>query len=142
MNLLGFILRKEFRQIFRDKTILAMMFLVPTMQLVILPLAMNFEVKNVNVVIVDHDHSSYTQRLIAKINSSGYFTTISYENSYLEAFPFIEDGNADIILELPAGFERNLLREGMQKVGIFVDAINGTKASLGGAYLNAVIADF
>ena len=142
MKVLGFILQKEFRQIFRDKTILAMMFVVPIVQLVILPLAANFEVKNINVVFVDHDHSSYSRKLIDKIGASGYFKVMDYTSSYNEALQMIEKSEADIILEIPHGFERNLFREGSQKVNMSVDAINGTKSSIGGAYLTAVLADF
>ncbi|HTM99887.1 MAG TPA: ABC transporter permease [Pedobacter sp.] len=142
MKVLGFILQKEFRQIFRDKTILAMMFIMPTIQLIIMPLAANFEVKNVNVAYVDHDHSSYSQKLINKIAASGYFKIAGNPNSYKAGLKMIEDGDADLILEIPAGFERNLVREGIQKLNLSVDAINGTKSSLGGGYLTAVIADF
>lgn len=142
MKVLRFILQKEFRQIFRDKTILAMMFFVPTIQLIILPLAANFEVKSVNIVYVDHDHSSYSQKLINKIGSSGYFHIVGAPASYLESMKFIETGDADLILEVPSGFERNLVREGSQKVNIAADAINGTKSNIGNAYLNVVLADF
>lgn len=142
MKVLRFILQKEFRQIFRDKTILAMMFFVPTIQLIILPLAANFEVKNVNIVYVDHDHSSYSQKLINKIGSSGYFRIVGTPPSYLEGLKLIETGDADLILEIPSGFERNLVREGSQKVNIAADAINGTKSNIGNAYLNVVLADF
>ncbi|TCS89005.1 ABC-2 type transport system permease protein [Anseongella ginsenosidimutans] len=142
MNVLRFILQKEFRQIFRDRTILAMMLAVPTIQLIILPLAMNFEVKNVNISVVDHDHSSWSQKLITKIASSGYFRMVSADPSYQEALTHIEKGEADLVLEIPAGFERNLVREGSQQLGIYVDAINGTKAFIGGNYLNSVIRDF
>lgn len=142
MKVLRFILQKEFRQIFRDKTILAMMFAMPIIQLIILPLAANFEVKNVNVVYVDHDHSSYSQKLINKIGSSGYFQIVGTPSSYLEALEFIEKGEADLIMEIPSGFERNLVREGSQKVNIAADAINGTKSNIGYAYLNVVLADF
>ncbi|MBS7254087.1 ABC transporter permease [Flavobacterium branchiicola] len=142
MKVLLFILQKEFRQIFRDKTILAMMFAMPIIQLIILPLAANFEVKSVNVVYVDHDHSSYSQKLINKIGSSGYFQIVGTPDSYLKALKLIETGEADLILEVPAGFERNLVREGSQKVYIAADAINGTKSNIGYAYLNVVIADF
>ncbi|WP_225975180.1 ABC transporter permease [Anseongella ginsenosidimutans] len=92
MNVLRFILQKEFRQIFRDRTILAMMLAVPTIQLIILPLAMNFEVKNVNISVVDHDHSSWSQKLITKIASSGYFRMVSADPSYQEALTHIEKG--------------------------------------------------
>ena len=142
MNVLRFILQKEFRQIFRDKIILAMMFLVPTIQLIIMPLAADFEVRNINIVYVDHDHSSYSQKLIHKIASSGYFKIAGSPGSYREGLKFIEDGDADLVLEIPPGFERGLVREGSQKVNLSVDAINGTKSALGGSYLISVIADF
>jgi ABC-2 type transport system permease protein len=45
-------------------------------------------------------------------------------------------------MEIPAGFDRDLVREGSQKIYIAVDAINGTKASLGTAYLTTIITDF
>jgi ABC-2 type transport system permease protein len=142
MKVLGFILQKEFRQIFRDKTILAMMFVMPTVQLIVMPLAMNFDVKNINVSVVDHDNSSYSQSLVTKVGASGYFRIVSFDPSYKKALEHIEKGDADVVMEIPSGFERNLVREGSQKIGISVDAINGTKAALGGGYLASVIADY
>ncbi|MFT4024923.1 MAG: ABC transporter permease, partial [Flavihumibacter sp.] len=142
MKVLGFLLQKEFRQIFRDKTILAMMFFMPIMQLIILPLAANFEVKNINIAYVDHDHSSYSEKLVRKIGASGYFRLVATPASFMEGLKFIEKGEADLILEIPAGFEKNLVREGSQQVNLSVDAINGTKSSIGGGYLMAVINDF
>jgi len=142
MKVLGFILQKEFRQIFRDKSILALMLMMPVIQLIILPLAMNFDVKNINVAVADQDHSSYSVRFISKIASSGYFHIVSQDLSYRQALSHIENGSADLVLEIPPHFERNLIREGRQKLGISVDAINGTKALIGGGYLNALIAEY
>src|SRR6186713_1349210 len=142
MKVLGFILQKEFRQIFRDKTILAMMFAVPIVQLVILPFAANFEVKNINVAFVDYDWNTYSQKLINKIASSGYFRIAGGTISYNDALKMIEKNEADIMLEIPHGFERNLVREGSQQVNMSVDAINGTKSSIGSGYLTAVLGDF
>ncbi|MFI5155281.1 MAG: ABC transporter permease [Chitinophagales bacterium] len=142
MKVLRFILQKEFRQIFRDQSILALMFVMPVVQLIIIPLAMNFDVKNINVSITDHDHSTYSGKLISKVASSGYFRIISIDPSYRDALMNIERGTADLVMEIPPSFEKNLVREGAEKIGISVDAINGTKALIGGGYLNAVIADF
>lgn len=142
MKILRFILQKEFRQILRDRTILSMMFFAPIMQLIILPMAANFEVKNVNIAYVDNDHSSYSRQLGNKIASSGYFKMAGNPNSFKEGLEMIEYGNADLVLEIPSGFEKNLIREKSQKVNLSVDAINGTKASLGSAYLVQVLADF
>lgn len=142
MKVLRFILQKEFRQIFRDKTILAMMLAMPIIQLVILPLAADLDVKNVNVAYVDNDHSSYSRQLVNKIASSGYFRIAGAPASYAGGLQMIQEGTADLVLEIPAGFERNLVREGSQQVNVSLDAINGTKSSIGGGYLNAVLQDF
>jgi ABC-2 type transport system permease protein len=142
MKKLRFILRKEFRLIFRDKTILVMMFVMPTIQLIIIPQAMDFDIKSINISVVDHDHSTYSSKLISKIGSSGYFKLISSDLSYQKALQHVEKEESDLVMEIPDGFERNLVREGAQKIGISVDAINGTKAFIGNAYLNSIIADF
>lgn len=142
MKVLRFILQKEFRQIFRDKSILAMMFAMPMVQLVILPLAMDFDVKHINLSIVDNDHSSYSQKLISKISSSGYFNITSVDPSYREVIKHVEREEADVVMEIPPNFERNLVRAGKQQLGVYADAINGTKAGIGSGYLNMVIADF
>lgn len=142
MKILSFILQKEFRQIFRDRTILAMMFGMPIIQLIVMPLAANFEVSSVKIVYVDHDHSSYSQRLLRKLSASSYFKRVASPDSYLKGLESVKSGEADLIIEIPAGFERNLVREGSQMVNVSVDAINGTKSSIGSNYLLSVLADF
>jgi ABC-2 type transport system permease protein len=142
MRTIRFLLQKEFRQIFRNRTILAMILFMPVVQLIILPLAADYEVKNINLAVVDHDHSPAASRLISKITSSGYFKLVEYTSSYKLAFELIEKDRADLILELPAHFEKQLYKENKQQIFIAVNAINGTKANLGGAYLASVIRDF
>ncbi|KVV14995.1 ABC transporter permease [Flavobacterium sp. TAB 87] len=142
MRVLFFLLQKEFKQIFRDKALLPMIFLAPIIQLLVMPLAADYEIKNINIAIVDHEHSTYSQKLINKITASGYFVLSDYDNSFNGAFEQIESDKADLILEIPKNFEKDLSREGSQKLFIAVNAINGTKANLGGAYLARIIADF
>jgi ABC-2 type transport system permease protein len=142
MRTIKFLLQKEFRQIFRDRSIMAMVIAMPIIQLIVLPLAANYEVKNVNVAVIDNDHSSYSQKLITKITSSGYFKLTGYDFSFKQAYKLIESDDADLILEIPHGFERNLVRENEQKLFVAVNAINGTKANLGSVYLLTVIEDF
>jgi ABC-2 type transport system permease protein len=122
---------------------LPIIFVVPIIQLLILPLAADYEIKNINISIVDHDHSTFSRNLISKITSSGYFRLADYSPSFDAAFRQIEKDKSDLILEIPQGFEKNLVRDastgGVQKLFIAVNAINGVKAGLGGAYLNQII---
>lgn len=142
MRTLIVLLKKEFRQIFRNRAILAISLVAPVMQFLVLPQAANFEFKNINLAIVDHDHSSYSRLLTSEITGSGYFRLVDYDGSYNQAYELIETDKADLILEIPSGFETNLVREHSQKVLIAVNAINGMKASVGGSYLSGIIADF
>lgn len=140
--MLPFLLRKEFRLIFRDKTILAMMFAMPIFQLIIMPLAADFEVSEVNIAYVDNDHSPYSTQLIHQIESSGYFNTIATPASHQEALQLLEHGTIDVLLEIPPQFEQNLIHQKHQQLYLAADAINGTKAALGSAYLASVIRQF
>ena len=142
MRTLYFLLRKEFKQIFRNKALLPMIFIAPLIQLLILPLAADYEVKNINISIIDNDHSAYSRKLLKDITASGYFKAVGYGNSFQAAFRQIEQDQADLILEIPAGFEKNLVKEGAQSLFIAVNAINGSKATLGASYLRRVVEDF
>lgn len=142
MRTIKFLLQKEFRQIFRNKAIVAMIVVIPIVQLLVLPLAADFEIKNINITVIDHDHSTYSQKLINTITASGYFKLQNFAGMFKEAMHDIEADKADLILEIPAGFERNLVRENTQTLFVAVDAINGTKANLGGVYLGAIIQNF
>lgn len=142
MRTLKFLLRKEFRQIFRDPAILRVIFIMPVIQLIVLPWAADYETKNVQLSIVDHDHSSYSRLLISKINATTYFNLVDYNNSYRKSLRDIETDKADIVLEIPPQFERTLVKENEATLFMAINAINGVKANLGGAYLRSIIQDY
>ncbi|MBN9381330.1 MAG: ABC transporter permease [Chitinophagaceae bacterium] len=142
MRTLYFLLEKEFRQIMRNKGIVRMLIIAPVIQLILLPLAADYSVKNISIAVVDNDHSTASQRLIGKITSSGYFKLTGYTGSYNAALSMVEQEKADLALQIPAHFERDLVRENSQKLYIAINAIEGTKANLGGAYLTSIITDF
>jgi ABC-2 type transport system permease protein len=142
MRTLKFLLQKEFRQIFRDSSILRVIFIMPVVQLLVLPWAADYETKNIQLTVVDHDHSSYSRQFISKITASKYFQLVDYSSSYKEALNDVEKDKADIVLEIPPAFEKDLVKEDKAQVFIAVNAINGVKANLGGAYLRSIIQDF
>jgi ABC-2 type transport system permease protein len=142
MRTLKILLEKEFRQIFRNPAILRMIFMMPAVQLLIMPLAADYEVKRVNIVVVDYDHSSYSKNLVNKITATDYFNLVDYTDSYDKALNYVEDDQADLILQIPTAFEKTVVREDEATLFLAINAINGVKANLGGAYLRSVIGDF
>lgn len=142
MRTLKFLLQKEFRQIFRNRAILRMMFMLPFMQLMILPWAADYEIKKLNLAVVDLDHSQYSRELVDKITASHYFMLRYYGSSYKEALREVEQDKADIVLQVPPSFEKNLVKESEASLAVSANAINGVKAGLGAAYIQNIIADF
>lgn len=139
MRTIQFLLVKEFKQIFRNKVIVAMILMMPAVQLMILPLAADYEIKNIKIAIVDQDRSSFSRQVVDAVTASGYFKLSDFNSTFEEAYRAVESDKADLILEIPSGFERDLVREKRQELLVAVNAINGVKANLGSAYLNQII---
>ncbi len=136
------LIKKEFLQIFRNKSILAMIFVMPVIQLAILPLAANYEIKDIKIAVVDHDKSTQSRELIRKITASGYFKIMDYGENYNDAYQEVEKDKIDLILEIPNNFEKDLVRENNDKVLIAINAINGTKAGLSASYLGQILQNY
>lgn len=142
MRTLRFLLQKEFRQIFRNPSIMRVIFIMPLLQLLLLPWAADYEIKDIHITVIDHDHSAYSRQLIDRITASGYFLLENYAGSYKAAMEDVEADKADLVLEIPASFERTIVKENEAPLYVAINAINGSKAGLGGAYLQAIIQDY
>ena len=142
MKTLRFLLEKEFRQLFRNRQLMRTLLLAPLIQLILLPMAADYSVKNISIAVTDNDHSTTSRRLIEKIVSSGYFKLAGYTDAYPQALTLVEQDKADLALQIPVHFERDLVRENQKQVFVAINAIEGTKANLGGAYLRSIVSDF
>ncbi len=142
MRNLYYILQKEFLLILRDKTILRLIFILPIMQLLLIPLAADYEVKHISLAIVDQDHSDVSQRLIHKIGSSSYFSIVAAPRDYTSATQSIEDGYADIVLTIPPEFGQDLESTGSASLQLVADAVDGVRAGLGTSYAVAMVRQF
>jgi len=140
--MLKYLIEKEFKQFFRNTFLPKIVIALPFFATLIFPLVANYDIKNINLSIVDNDKSSYSSQLIRKIESSGYFRITDVSSTYSSALKSIEENNSDIILEIPNHFEVDIVKEGEAKVLISSNTVNGIRGGLGSAYLNAIISDF
>lgn len=141
MRTIFFILQKEFLQIFRNKSMLPIIFVVPVVQLLVLAFAANYEIRDLSVDIVDHDGGNWSQQLKGKLLSSGYFR-LHAQTADDAALEDLEANRADLILTIPQHFERDLVRDGEAGVQLLVNAINGSKAGLAAGYAQSIIGGF
>jgi ABC-2 type transport system permease protein len=142
MRRLLYIVQKEFIQIFRNKAMLPLMTVVPIVQLIVLSFAATNEVKDVRLAIVDQDRSMASRRLIQKIEVADRFLVVAAPAAVAQGDVMLQTGEADIVLTIPIRFEQRFFREGAGAVQLLVNAINGQQATVGAAYLQAIIRHF
>ena len=140
--MIKYLLRKEFKQILRNGFLPKMIFIFPLNVLLIFPWAASYEIKNLNLSVIDNDHSTYSQQLTQKIISSDYFKLTDVSANYTQALKSIEKGESDIILEIPPHFEKDLVNRQGGKIMISANAVNGMKGSIGMTYLSSIIGDY
>lgn len=133
--------RKELLQVFRNKAMLPLLTVVPVVQLILLSFAATNEVKDIKLAVYDQDHSSYSRRLVQKFVASDQFILTPSPSHMNAAQEMLQTDEADIVLQIPAGMERDLLRLKKADMQLLVNAINGSKGGLANAYATLVIRD-
>lgn len=142
MRVILFLVRKEFLQIFRNKGMLPIIFVMPIIQLVVLSNAADFEIQNLKLFLIDHDQTSTSRLLRSKFEGSNYFQVTGYSYNPEEGEEVLLANKADLVVEIPVNFEKKLIKEGNNQLQLIINAIDGTKAGLGNFYANAVIRHF
>lgn len=142
MNTIIYIIQKEFKQIFRNKAMLPIIFVLPLIQLIILANAATFEVKNIKFSYIDNDKTSFSRELVDKFEASTYFDVVSSFQSAKLAKSAMLDGKVDVILEIPSYFERNLSKDKRADLSVTINAIDGAAAGVENVYINQIIQQF
>jgi len=142
MRSIIFLIQKEFLQIFRNKTMLPIIFMVPIVQLLILANAATFEMKNINLAIIDYDNTLRSHEVINHFDSSPFYTIVPTEKSVEKAEELVHSNNVDVVLVIPKDFEKDLDNLSTPKIQLLVNAINGTSASLANAYTSSILTSY
>jgi len=142
MKTIAFIIQKEFKQIFRNKGMLRIIFILPLLQLIILSNAATFEVKNIRFAYIDNDHSSLSRALIEKFNASTYFNVLAHFSSESQANSSMLNGEVDVVLVIPQHFQRDLQNNKYQNLGVTINAIDGAAAGVENVYTNQIVQSF
>lgn len=137
--MIKYLIQKEFLQIRRNSFLPKLIIMFPIMIMCVMPWVMNQEVKNVRVDIVDNDHSTLSSQLVHRIEASSYFIFNGLMPSYAAALNDVETSKADIILVVPADYERSLTLHHPVPILIAANAVNGTKGGIGSAYLSQIV---
>ncbi len=138
MNRILAILHKEVLQMRRDRMTLALVFLLPLVQLLLFGYAIQTEVRHIPTVVFDQSLSAESRDLLNSFSASGYFDITYTVNDYDEVNRMIDSGKAKAGIILPPDFDRILKRGGSAPVQVIVDASDNMVANQAIAIANAI----
>ncbi|WP_182416928.1 ABC transporter permease [Phocaeicola plebeius] len=128
--MLRYLIEKEFKQLKRNSFLPRLILLFPCMMMLVMPWAATLEIENLRIAVIDNDRSPSSERLVHRIEASRYFQLTALPSSYAQGLQAIETDQADMLLEIPRGFEKAQANGQSPAALIAVNTVNGTKGGL------------
>jgi ABC-2 type transport system permease protein len=133
------LLVKESIQFCRDKAMLALILFFYTLDTVMCTMALTFDVKDLELAVVDLDASSVSRQLIERFTVAQEFKVVGYPRSEAEAEAWLQSGRAMIVLIVPRDFAGDLLQAKAPQVQLVVDGTNSNIAAIARGYVLKII---
>ena len=139
MQKILYMIRKEFRQIFRTREMIAIIFIAPIIQMVILGFAITNDVKHITLIIADHDRSFASKEIVDAFSHTERFDIVRYETSPGIISENIQGWKAQMALIIPRDFSKDLQRHLQPDVQVIVDGLDGNTAGVALGYAQRIL---
>ncbi len=136
------IVRKEFRQIRRDKRILAVLLFIPGLMLVMFGYALTFDVKHTSMAILDKDQTKTSREFVRLFFVSEYFDRVADLARDDEADKLLDAEQVRVVVVIPRGFSADLAAGDGASVQVLVDGANSNAASTVLGYVGTIIQQY
>ena len=134
--------RKEFHHIFRDRTTMAILLILPVLMLLLFGYAINTEVKNSKIAVYDPSNDTYTRAIIEKMQASEYFSVVKMLKNEQEMSEQFKSGEVKMVIAFSENFHENLLHSGDAQIALIADATDPNSAKSVVNYATAIIAGY
>ena len=135
---IGAVVRKEFIHVGRDPRLLAVVLVMPIIQLLLFAYAISFDVRNLPTVVVDLDRTPDSTAYLRAYEASGLFQVTAHETTLAAVDESFARNEARVAVVVPAGFARSLARGEAAQVGVFVDGSEPNSARVAQTYSAAL----
>lgn len=133
------LVRKEFRQVLRDRAMIGVLFVVPLIQITILGNAVSSDVRHVRVAVHDADGTPMSRELSRALFTGETFDPAGTAPSLAALQRMVDDGHAKIGVSIPRGFQRMVVRGETPAVQAMVDGMDGNSAGVSIAALAGIV---
>jgi ABC-2 type transport system permease protein len=134
--------RKEFRQIFRDPRLRRLIFMAPVIQLIMFGYAVSTDVRNTATFVVDHDKTQTSWQLVEAFTASGYFRVVGTSDRPSDLVRALDRGDAIVGVQIPIGFADDIRSGRTAQVQLLFDGTNSNLATVAKGYAERIIQSF
>jgi len=130
---------KEFHQIRRNRRLVILLIIPPTLNIILFGLALNPTFEDLRLGVVDYSRTQESRELQSAFTEGLVFKTQAYYASTEELGQAISRGNLDAGLVIPRDFAEKRARHETVEVQLLVDAVNANTATIAGGYAARII---
>ncbi len=142
MRQIIFIVQKEFRQIFRTREMIGIIFGMPLIQMIILGFTITNEVKNVPLLIADNDNSQISREITQSFANTDRFIIVGYETDPVKIENAVQEWRAQIVLLIPRHFAADLKTNRVPELQIIIDGLDGNSAGIALSYAQGILTQY
>ena len=142
MRTIFFLVRKEFLQIFRDRTTMVQIFMIPVVQLLVLANAATFDLKRTRVMVVDEDRTTVSAGLVQRLEAGRQFRVIRRVPSDRGVEQALLEREVTAVIHIPRRFEEDLVQHRRAAVQLVLNAEEGAATGIVQSNANAILASY
>ena len=131
---------KEFHQIRRNRRLVILLIIPPTLNIILFGLALNPTFENLRLGVVDYSRTLESRELVSAFTEGLVFKTNAYYASTEDLGQAISRAELDAGLVVPRDFAERRARHETAEVQLLVDAVNANTATIAGGYAARIIA--
>ena len=139
---LGAFVRKELHHILRDRQTLAILLVMPLVQVLLFGYALRTDIRDLRLAVVDPSPDAQSIRLRGRLEGTPRFRIVRTSSSTLTLEEIFRRGDADVAVVLPARFGESLGRGERTEVLLVSDASDPNTGTIMQSYVRAALAAF
>jgi ABC-2 type transport system permease protein len=136
------LLRKEVQQILRDRQLVKLLLIPPTIQLLVYGFALNPDVHFLRLGVVDYAQGAKSRELVSALTENQVFLAVAHPRSERELARQVERGELTAGLVIPPDFRRDIAAGRSTEVQLFIDGVDANSAGIANGYIQQMLRRF
>lgn len=141
-NILVSIMKKEFAQMLRDSRMRGVLFGSPILLLIVFGYAVNMDVNNATLAVLDEDRTAMSRGLLEKFTGSRYFIILKHVASEKDVSSLMDQGKIDAFFHINRGLSKNVKTGKKSEVQVIIDGTDSNRGAIIMAYINQIMQEY